>query len=719
MTKPDTKKIRLDQILLQEGLISEEQIKEALLRQKARGGKFGSQLLYHRYIDEAGLIKALSIQFNCEGIVLSKLEIPEIITGLIPSKVAISRRVIPFDYDPEENILKVACEDPADKSLVDELNFVARGKKVKLYVAAELALNTAVAKYYLGRDTKLDDNLLLEIPDAATDTGKIETGSEALSDAEETAKRRILLVTDEEYAGPLVQSLLERDNFEVIIVDSADQAIATIDGQKFHAIFVKDTVSGDYIDLIDQVRKISPRTIVRYYESVSTLLLSEDILVNEEELFTKNLDLFTSVLSYKEKLPTNHSGTVGRYADILCRKLGLPAKDRLTIATAGYIHDLAGFYYGENDPMDYRGSIESTAKLLESLGYSPLIIQMLRSMYKDVSGKYTKRLPIEVLGGNILTAIDLFCANISITQRLSLDKFDTIKKKFRDQVGRLFLPEVVEAFIRMIQEEILNLQTSASIGQVMIYSDRQETLLPIELRLKNDGFRTISESSLDSFVELYQRSQPDILILLLHDQPSEIAVRVENISNRGIEIKKIPTFLLIEGSPTSVSAAIFEKGIEDVISIGANPDFLIMKMRRIMAQLESKTRQMNDSLSESSGAKGQLADMNLIDLLQALGPSLKTVKIIIKLTALAENKLELFLSSGRIIFARLNDKIGADAVYEAISWTDGSWVIEPMAVENLPEPNNELSNEAILIEGCRLWDEKLKSGQLFSDIPAA
>ena len=72
-----SQRTRLDEILVREGLISEEQIKEALIRQKAHGGKLGSQLLYHRAIDEAGLVRALAIQFDCEGVVLSGLEIPE------------------------------------------------------------------------------------------------------------------------------------------------------------------------------------------------------------------------------------------------------------------------------------------------------------------------------------------------------------------------------------------------------------------------------------------------------------------------------------------------------------------------------------------------------------------------------------------------------------------------------------------------------------------
>ncbi len=164
-----TKKLRLDEILVQEGLITEEQIKEALARQKERGGKFGSQLLFNHYIDEAGLVRALSKQFNCDGVVLSKLDVPEIILKFIPRRLAIARKIIPFDYDLDNNILKIACEDPTDESLINEIGFVARGKEVKFYIAAELALNTAIAKFYMGRDVSMEDDLLLEVPREDTD----------------------------------------------------------------------------------------------------------------------------------------------------------------------------------------------------------------------------------------------------------------------------------------------------------------------------------------------------------------------------------------------------------------------------------------------------------------------------------------------------------------------------------------------------------------------
>ncbi len=104
--------------------------------------------------------------------------------------------------------------------------------------------------------------------------------------------------------------------------------------------------------------------------------------------------------------------------------------------------------------------------------------------------------------------------------------------------------------------------------------------------------------------------------------------------------------------------------------------------------------------------------MNLIYLLRTLGPSRKTVKITIAPGSSKRNNLVIYLDRGNITSAKFKDKTGPEAVYEGIAWTDGVWTVEPVADGSLPEPNNQLPNESILMEGCRLLDEKVRAGQL-------
>jgi DNA-binding response OmpR family regulator len=707
--EPKTPKMRLDEILLSEGLVSEEQIREALLRQKAYGGKFGSQLLYHRYIDEAGLVKALAIQFDCEGVVLSDKEISDLLLQMIPKKVALARRVIPFDYDTEENVLMIACSDPTDANLVNELNFVARGKKVKLFIAAEIALDTAIARHYLGQKVTLQDNLLLEIPDVATATDRIVIPEESIvpqADSHPT----VLLVTDEMFAAPLLQSLFERDHYRVLICDSVAEAFELLNQHLFHTIFIKDTVSGDYLGLIDRARKISPRTLIRYYSAASSLLLDSDSVTTVADLLMKNLDLFTSLLSSKAQLPENHGGRVGHYANRLCRKLGLPDKDRVMICNVAYIHNLARFYYSTDDIEDHRRVIQLTVKILGSLNYSPVVVEMLRLMYVDLEGGYDRRLPIEVLGGNILTIVDLFCDSIPHTGRLSLDKLDAIKKRLRTLIGKLFLPEVVEAFVEMLQEEILDVNTGRRMGQVMIYTEDLSLLQLLEMRLHNEGFGTVSHNSPEPFLDLYHRSEPDVVILAVPGKSEQVAAFVGRLKEDGLAFDRKPVFLLVEREAVADLTYLLERGIEDVIPVDDYLDLLVTKIRKFQV----RTHQGNNGSGaiQTAGARGRLADMNLIDLIQALGPGRKTVRITIQADQPGCPTLTIYLDNGRIIQAELQNLVGAEAVYEGLTWADGSWLVEPMTADDLPEPNTQESNESLLMEGCRRLDERIKTGHL-------
>lgn len=702
------KKRRLDEILISEGLISEEQAREALLRQKAHGGKFGSQLLYHRYIDEASLIRALEIQFGCLGVVLSEVKIPPILCKMIPPPVAQSRKVIAFAYDAERCVLKVACEDPTDRQLVDEIKFVARAKNVEFYIAAEIALDTAIARYYRGRAVSLDDNLLLEIPDAATGCEVISRGKTSWESKKKTGLSA-LLITDGEYAVSLLQSLLERDGYQVRVMNSPKKAIEVVAEEPFDAILIDHSVSESSAELINRARKRYPGTKIRHYKTAAELLVQNQLPDGFDDTWEKTLDLLTALISSKTGQSVNHNGRVGQYADKLCHRLKIPSRDRLMIVTAAHLHDMARYYYRIDDRQDNRHVIQLTVKLLSSLNYPTMVIDILRTMYQKITGKFFQSLPIEMLGGNIITIADLFCDGIPANSRLSLEKFESIKRRLRDLRGRFFLPEVVETFIAMIQEEILQNRTIHYAGQVMIYGTDLSFQHSLETRLKSEGFRIISQGSPEAVVELCRRSEPDLMVLVIPGDYENVRSRVNDLTAWGVNFERIPAFLLVDSSAISHLTDLMEKGMEDIVALDDNLDLLMTKVHKLQTKIAARNQKAEDA---AAGARGRLADINLIDLLQALGPGLKTVRITVQAGAPISETLTIYLKRGAIIFAATENKTGPEAVFEGLAWTDGNWTVEPVAIGDIPPQNNHLSNESILMEGCRLLDETIKKGRL-------
>ena len=106
--------------------------------------------------------------------------------------------------------------------------------------------------------------------------------------------------------------------------------------------------------------------------------------------------------------------------------------------------------------------------------------------------------------------------------------------------------------------------------------------------------------------------------------------------------------------------------------------------------------------------------MNLIDLLQAMGPSRRTVRIVINSD---EQELIIYLDEGAIVYAKCDELEGAEAVYEGLSWKDGTWSAQPVSPSSIPEANNDYSNESILMEGCRLLDERTRPNIDTQEIP--
>jgi DNA-binding response OmpR family regulator len=680
--------LRIDELLLKQGLVSEDQVKTALDHQREHGGRLGSHFLRLGYITEQQLLDCLAEQFDCGAVALACLNIPEDVIQMLPANVALARTAVPFAYDKSTDTLSIACEDPTNPDLESELRFVT-GRQVKLFVAAEMSLRAAITRHY-----------------TATELSPAPSGNRP------SGNTKVLIVSDDpEGDKPLIQAL-RNEEFEVVSTESADDAIGLIGADHFFAVLLRDTVSGDYIDLIDRLRKVSPRTTVRFYESAAQMMLRESGYGDTEGLVVKNAELFLNLLAAREGVGQhNHATVVGRYSDKLCRQLGLPDKDRISIVTAAYLHDISRFYYGESSSAsDCRTRVQMTAKLLDSLNYPPLVVGILRSMYIDLEQKFTKRLPIEPLGGNILTIVDVFCEHVSFDRRLSLDKFEMVRAKLQSLTGHLFLKEVTEAFIELIEKEILDESPDqdGTFNQVLLHSSDTDYLDVVAGRLREEGYRPVAMSDPDKFAEVYRRSRPNVIILIQVGPASRARELVAELIGKGVDLRQVPTFLVCTGQVAPELAEMLDRGLEDVLAIENCLDLLVVKLHKLRERFakESPRTQAHPAPAAPSVTAGNLEDMNLVDLLQALGPSCRTAKINVSSEGA---KLTICLDKGKIIFAEGDDRVGAEAVFEGVSWHTGKWAIQPIKEDELPPANTDCANEALLMEGCRRLDEKSRT----------
>jgi hypothetical protein len=148
--------VRLGELLVQRGLVTSEQVEDALFAQRQFGGRVGTNLIEMGAITDDDLARCLSEQLHVPYARPEALSsIPKEVIARLPRKVAEKYRIVPLRYQNGELYLCMA--DPQNFSKLDELRF-ALNCPLHTYVVTEVTMNYALERYYgIRREVRLRD----------------------------------------------------------------------------------------------------------------------------------------------------------------------------------------------------------------------------------------------------------------------------------------------------------------------------------------------------------------------------------------------------------------------------------------------------------------------------------------------------------------------------------------------------------------------------------
>ncbi|MDZ4675651.1 MAG: type IV-A pilus assembly ATPase PilB [Gemmatimonadota bacterium] len=147
---------RLGEVLIQDGLISREQLSQALVEQRSGGHRLGYVLVKLGLVQEVEITRLLARQYRMPAVDLSRFEVDPRIIKLIPAEVAIKNCVLPLKR--EGRTLTVAMADPLNQGLLQDLKFITRFDLFPV-IAGEFTLRTLIEKHYESSDQQLQDLL--------------------------------------------------------------------------------------------------------------------------------------------------------------------------------------------------------------------------------------------------------------------------------------------------------------------------------------------------------------------------------------------------------------------------------------------------------------------------------------------------------------------------------------------------------------------------------
>ncbi|MFY9586561.1 MAG: PilT/PilU family type 4a pilus ATPase [Actinomycetota bacterium] len=109
----------LGEVLVDERLLSREQLQQALIRQKESGQPLGKILLEMGLVEEKSLVEAVSKQIGVAFVDLEDPRLDRAVVDLVPLDFARSREAVPVRI--EDNALVVAMAHPSNRSTIQEI----------------------------------------------------------------------------------------------------------------------------------------------------------------------------------------------------------------------------------------------------------------------------------------------------------------------------------------------------------------------------------------------------------------------------------------------------------------------------------------------------------------------------------------------------------------------------------------------------------------------
>jgi type IV pilus assembly protein PilB len=141
---------RLGDILVESGMLKEDQLKKALEEQKKSKLKLGEYLLQAGYITEQQLIEILEFQLGIPHVNLFRYKLDFSLTSIVPEETA--KRYLLVPLKKEGNQLVLAMSDPLDYYAIDEIR-MSTGFIISPVIATQNEIERAIARMYSMQDS--------------------------------------------------------------------------------------------------------------------------------------------------------------------------------------------------------------------------------------------------------------------------------------------------------------------------------------------------------------------------------------------------------------------------------------------------------------------------------------------------------------------------------------------------------------------------------------
>jgi type IV pilus assembly protein PilB len=153
-------------ILLNNGILSDEQLADAVKASSASGKKLHEEVVRLGYARSEPVMRALAKAHRLPFVEVAALDVPQEVVDRLPESVARENTIFPIEREGDS--LRIVTSDPTDSDIQEKLRFILNSN-IDLAVAPRDQIVEAINRHYGFTDGESGDSLLQEFTNTAID----------------------------------------------------------------------------------------------------------------------------------------------------------------------------------------------------------------------------------------------------------------------------------------------------------------------------------------------------------------------------------------------------------------------------------------------------------------------------------------------------------------------------------------------------------------------
>lgn len=250
---------------------------------------------------------------------------------------------------------------------------------------------------------------------------------------------------------------------------------------------------------------------------------------------------------------------------------------------------------------------------------------------------------------------------------------------------------MLETFLQVLMDEEFLSQMDHAAGHILIVDPDETSMSVLSAPLTADGYKVEHASSAAKAEIIIKNSTPD-MILCTVELPNSSGLALCQQLKQGPETANTPFILMADEDDAKRAAECLRAGADDFLTKPVDLEVLFLKLHRFISEPEEEKTE--------AGVSGMLEDMSFTDMIQIICAGGKSMEI----TLTRDNtEAKVWIESGNIVHATLQDLAGAEAFYALMQWQEGKFTTSQCT--DFPARTVEVSTMSLLMEGARIADE--------------